>query len=123
MPKRTRWIVLHHNVRSKLQRKAASTADAATRVRYLIVLQADQAMPKTQIARALGCCRQTVDRVIHRYNDLGEAGLLDRREDNGQQKVTTHYLSILKWILESSPQAFSHRRPTWTHQLLIDTSA
>lgn len=123
MPKRTRWIVLHHNARSKLQRKAASTTEAATRVRYLIVLQADQGMPKAQIARALGCCRQTVDRVIRRYQELGEAGLLDRREDNGQQKVTTEYVSILKWILESSPQAFSHRRPTWTQRLLIETAA
>lgn len=123
MPKRTRWIVLHHNLRSKLRSKAASIADAARRVRYLIVLHADQGMPKAQIARALGCCRQTVDRVINRYREMGEAGLLDRREDNGQQKVTTEYLSILKWILESSPQAFAHRRPTWTQRLLIDTVA
>src|SRR5262245_7821306 len=123
MPTRTRWIVLHHNVRSKLQRKAASIADAATRARYLIVLQADQGVPKTRIAEALGCCRQTVDRVINRCKELGEAGLLDRREDNGQQKVTTTYLSILKMILESSPQAFSHRRPTWTQRLLIETAA
>jgi transposase len=123
MPRRTRWIVLHHNVASKLRRKAASIHDAATRVRYLIVLHADQSLPKSQIARAVGCCRQTVDRVINRYQELGEAGLLDRREDNGETKVTTHYLSTLKWILESSPQAFFHRRPTWTHQLLIDTAA
>lgn len=123
MPKRTRWIVLHHNARSKLRRKAASISDAATRLRYLIMLQADQGMPKTKIAKALGCCRQTVDRVIRRYNELGEAGLLDRREDNGQQKVTTEYVSILKWILESSPQGFSHRRPTWTQRLLIETAA
>jgi transposase len=120
---RTRWIVLHHNVRSKLQRVAASIADAATRLRYLIVLHADRSMPKSQIARSLGCCRQTVQRTVDHYNELGEAGLLDRREDNGQPKVTTHYLSTLKWILESSPQAFFHRRPTWTHQLLIDTAA
>src|SRR5947207_1477693 len=97
MPLRTRWIVLHHQLRAKLRRKAASIRDAATRVRYLIVLQADQSIPKAQIARAVGCCRQTVDRVIHRYHELGEAGLLDRREDNGEQKVTTHYLSMLKW--------------------------
>jgi transposase len=123
MPRRTRWIVLHHKLRAKLQRKAGSIRDATTRVRYLIVLHADQSMSKSQIARAVGCCRQTVGRVINRYCELGEAGLMDRREDNGEPKVTTHYLSTLKWILESSPQAFFHRRPTWTHQLLIDTAA
>jgi transposase len=120
---RTRWIVLHHNLRSKLRRKLRRIGDAALRVRYLIVLHADAAMPKARIARAVGCCRQTVDRVIARYNQVGEAGLVDRREDNGQAKVTTYYLSTLKWILESSPQTFGHRRPTWTQQLLIDTAA
>lgn len=96
--------------------------DADTRRRYLIVLHADEAMSQTQIARVLHCCRQTVDRVINRYKELGEAGLLDRREDNGDRKVTKPYLSTLKRILESSPQAFGHRRPTWTHSLLIDTA-
>jgi transposase len=97
--------------------------DAATRTRYLIVLHADRSVPKAQIARALGCCRQTVDRVIDRYNELGEAGLLDRREDNGQRRADKLYVSTLKWILESSPRVFCHRRPTWTHQLLIETAA
>jgi len=123
MPKRTRWIVLHHYVRSKLRRMTQRTDDAATRTRYLIVLHADRSVPKAQIARALGCCRQTVDRVIDRYNELGEAGLLDRREDNGQRRADKLYVSTLKWILESSPRVFCHRRPTWTHQLLIETAA
>lgn len=123
MPKRTRWIVLHHNVRSKLQRSLRRIVDAQTRIRYLIVLHADQAMPKTQIAKVLGCSRQSVHQVINRYNQLGEAGLVDRREDNGDQRVCKHYLSTVKWILESTPQDFFHRRSTWTHGLLIDTAA
>lgn len=123
MPKRTRWIVLPHNVRSKLQRGQRRVDNASTRLRYLIVLHADQAVPKTQIARALGCSRQTVHQVIDRYHELGEAGLLDRREDNGDRRVCKLYLSTLKWILLSSPPAFLHRRTTWTHQLLIDTAA
>lgn len=122
MPKRTRWIVLHHQVRSKLQRSLRRIHDAGTRIRFLIVLHADRAMPKAQIAKALGCSRQTVHQVIGRYKELGEAGLLDRREDNGDRRVSKPYLSTLKWILESSPPAFFHRRPTWTHQLLIDTA-
>ena len=117
---RTRWIVLHHSVRSKLQRQLHRIADAATRTRYLIVLHADRGMPKSQIGRMLGCCRQTVDRVINRYNDWGEAGLVDRREDNGQRKAGKHCLSTLQLILSSSPPDYGYRRPTWTHRLLID---
>ena len=120
---RTRWIVLHHNVRSKLQRLARRTGDAALRIRYLIVLHADRAMPKSAIAVAVGCSRQTVDRVINRYLDVGEAGLIDRREDNGDRKADTIYVSMLKGILGCSPQDFGYRRPTWTHRLLIDAVA
>lgn len=120
---RTPWIVLHPQTRAKLQRKLRRIADAATRTRYLIVLHAADGMAKTRVARAVGCCRQTVDRVVGRYKDLGEAGLLDRREDNGERRVSKHYVSTLKWVLESRPQAFGHRRPTWTQQLLIDTAA
>jgi transposase len=123
MPLRTPWIVLHPQTRAKLRRKLRRVTDAATRTRYLIVLHAADGMAKSQIARAVGCCRQTVDRVVGRYKELGEAGLLDRREDNGRRRATRHYLSTLKWLLDSSPQAFGHRRPTWTQRLLIDTAA
>ena len=44
MPKRTRWIVLHHYVRSKLLRMTQRIDDAATRTRYLIVLHADRSL-------------------------------------------------------------------------------
>jgi transposase len=79
-------------------------------------------MAKSAIARALGCSRQTVDRVIRRYRGLGEAGLMDRREDNGSRKVDTFYISILQGILNRGPQDFGYRRPTWTHRLLIDVA-
>jgi transposase len=49
--------------------------------------------------------------------------LIDRREDNGQRKADTGYVSMLKWILEYTPQDFGYRRPTWTHRLLIDAVA
>lgn len=80
-------------------------------------------MTKSAIARAVGCSRQTVDRVINRYLDLGEAGLIDRREDNGQRKAHTGYASTLQWVLGASPPDLGYRRPTWTHRLLIDAAA
>jgi transposase len=92
------------------------------RTRLLIVLHADHAMPKLQIARAVGCSRQTVHRVIERFIELGEAGLVDRPEDNGDRKIDTGYVSMLKLMLEGGPRDFGHRRPTWTHRLLIDVA-
>jgi len=118
----TRRIVLHPRRRAKLQNKARRCRDADTRVRYLIVLRVDRGHSGKRIARELGCCGATVSRTIGRYETLGEAGLLDRREDNGQAKADALYARTVAWILESSPQDFLHRRPTWTRRLLIDTA-
>jgi transposase len=118
----TRRIVLHPRTRAKLERQARRCKDADTRVRYRIVLRVDQGHSGKRIARELGCCPATVSRTIVRYESFGEAGLIDRREDNGQAKADDLYARTVAWILEGSPQDFLHRRPTWTRQLLIDTA-
>ena len=118
----TRRIVLHPRTRAKLQCKARRCRDADTRVRYLIILRAERGHSGKRIARELGCCCATVSRTLSRYETLGEAGLLDRREDNGQAKADALYGQTVAWILEGSPQDFFHRRPTWTRRLLIDTA-
>jgi len=118
----TRRILLHPRTRAKLRREARRCRDADTRVRHLIVLRADRGHSGKRIARELGCCGATVSRTIRRYEALGEAGLVDRREDNGAAKADDLYARTVAWILESSPRDFSHRRPTWTRRLLIDTA-
>ena len=118
----TRRIVLHPQTRAKLQRKAKRCKDADTRTRYLIVLRADRGHSGKRIARELGCCEATVSRVIARYEAFGEAGLIDRREDNGQAKADDLYAQTVAWILKGTPQDFFHRRPTWTRRLLIETA-
>jgi hypothetical protein len=51
------------------------------------------------------------------------AGLVDRREDNGDRKATEEYGRALVEVLEGAPTDFGHRRPTWTQQLLIEVLA
>ncbi len=118
----TRRIVLHGQTRAKLERIAKQCKDADTRVRYRIVLLSDQGWSGRRISRALGCCPSTISRTLERFEQYGQAGLIDRREDNGQVKAHDCYIQMVAWILESTPQAFFHRRPTWTQQLLIDTA-
>jgi transposase len=118
----TRRIVLHPQTRAKLERNARRCQDADTRVRYLIVLRADRGHSGRRIARELGCCPATVSRTIGRYESLGEAGLIDRREDNGRAKADDPYARTVAWILEGSPPDFGHRRPTWTRRLLVETA-
>lgn len=118
----TRRIVLHGRTRAKLREVAARCKDADTRVRYLIVLRAAEAWSGNRIAKALGCCPATVSRTLDRFECYGEAGLIDRREDNGQTKADDWYAQTVAWILESTPQDFLHRRPTWTRRLLVETA-
>ena len=57
--------------------------------------------------------------VMHRFVNDGLLGLADRREDNGEAKVTEEYEAELFLVVADSPQDYGHRRPTWTQELLV----
>jgi transposase len=105
-----------------LERIAKRCKDANARNRYRIVLLTDQGWSGKRIGNALGCVPSTVSRTLDRWQCYGEAGLIDRREDNGNTKADEWYADVVAWILESTPQEFFHRRPTWTRRLLIETA-
>ena len=119
---KARTIVLHPQTREKLRRVARRIKDSDTRVRYLIVIRCSQGHSGKRISRELGCSASTVSRTLDRYDAFGEAGLIDRREDNGDTKVDTLYVQTVRWMLDGTPQDFLHRRPTWTKGLLIETT-
>jgi len=119
---KTRTIVLHPRTREKLQRVARRCKDADTRVRYLVVLRSADGWSGKRISKALGCSSSTVSGTLDRWEAYGEAGLVDRREDNGATKADESYVATVRWILAGTPQEFFHRRPTWTRALLIETA-
>ncbi len=57
--------------------------------------------------------------MAQRFRDNGEAGLIDRREENGQRKLDEEYLATLYDIVASKPSEHGWRRPTWTRELLV----
>jgi transposase len=91
-------------------------------VRYLVVLRSADGWSGKRISKALGCCASTVTHTLDRWEAYGEAGLLDRREDNGTSKADESYVATVRWVLAGTPQEFFHRRPTWTRALLIETA-
>jgi transposase len=115
-------IVLHPATREKLRRRARSCKDADRRVRYLIVVKRSEGHSGREVARQLGCSPSTVSRTLARYEAYGEAGLADRREDNGSPKADATFVDTVRWLLAATPPDFGHRRPTWTKSLLIDTA-
>lgn len=95
--------------------------NAGLRTRYLIVIHRLDGRSPTWISRSLKVGRHTVYRVERRYWEEGEVGLFDRRDGNGQRKLTEKYLTELHEVLAGNPDDFGWPRPTWTRELLIHT--
>ncbi len=93
--------------------------DAATRIRFLVILHTAEGHSQSEIARMLACCTKTVARVQQRFREYGVEGLYDRRGDNGTAKVTEKYVLALIEDVRGSPQDHGYPRPTWTLELLV----
>lgn len=104
----------------RFRRRAAKIKDADHRRRYDIVLHAAEGRSHRQIAENLHCSPSTVNRTLKRYAECGEAGLVDRREENGHPKVTETYVNVLIIVVAHRPQDCGYRRTSWTLELLVD---
>jgi transposase len=112
-------IRLEHRVKVSLRRLRRQTPDKGLAMRCQIVLLVAKGRSRPLTAEAVGCSVSWVNRVIGRFDQFGIAGLMDRREDNGQEKLDEHYLSQLYDVVDGSPQRYGYPRPTWTRELLV----
>ena len=113
-------IELSRPQRHRLLRAARKSKDANLRTRHMIVIHSAAGKSQTGIAAMLGCSVSTVKRTRTRWRQFGEAGLIDRREDNSSPaKADEAYAMELLAVLELSPRQHGQRRPTWTQELLI----
>ena len=106
-------------VKDRLLKSLRHCRDARLRTHYLIVITYNEGRPVADIAKALKVHRDTVYRVLRRFRTGGEFGLLDRRVNNGSDKLNEDFLSTLDRLVRGSPQDHGHRRPTWTRELLV----
>jgi transposase len=104
--------------RKELRRLASRAKDAGMRCRCKIILALVRGSNPTMIARGGLGAKSQVYRVAARFLAGGLAGLADRREDNGQAKITPAYEAELLRLVEASPRDSGYRRPTWTQELL-----
>jgi len=94
--------------------------DARLYRRYMIVHHRLSGAGPTAAAKMACCSRSTASQVWKRFCLEGEAGLVDRREDNGDVKVDEAFLARLRVLVHGTPPDFGWRRPTWTRELLIE---
>ena len=106
--------------RESIRKRLRTTRDAGVHRRCVIVLNLLNGRSAPKTARVVGVAESTVRRVAERFLGLGEAGLLDGREDNGSVKLDERYLTILDRVVRSTPQDHGYRRPTWTREILVD---
>lgn len=112
-------LSLNRRVKCKVRELRRTTSDKGLAVRCQIVLLAGKQRSRVAIAESLGCSLSWIGRVISRFREFGIAGLMDRREDNGQTKLDERWLSMLHEVVGGSPQQHGCPRPTWTRELLV----
>ena len=112
---------LRQSAKERLLWNMRTCRDAKLKTRYLIVVNLVAGRSADETAQALEVDHSTVYRVARRFRQCGEAGLVDRREENGTRKLDEFYLATLHEVVKSSPQGHGWRRPTWTRELLVLT--
>jgi len=122
MPGHERIVVhLRRGDKRYLERRMRDTKDAALRVRYNIVLLYADGKRTDEIASSLHCGTSTAIRAANRFLAEGEAGLFDRRADNGEKKVDDDMMAALTEMLGTTPQDYGWARTGWTSELLALT--
>lgn len=117
------WKRLNRGERRWLVQESTHSSDADWRMRCKIVRNLARGESPTKIVSILGCGRSQVYRVANRFLEQGVNGLIDRREDNGEAKVTEQFEWAVLIAVAKSPQDFGYQRPTWTLELLVLVAA
>ncbi len=112
---------LRYSAKQHLLKHLRHCRHARLKTRYLIVINLLGGRSASATADALQVGRSTVYAVAQRFRTAGEAGLIDRREENGPRKLDERYLATLYEVVRSNPTDHGWRRPTWTRELLLET--
>lgn len=75
------------------------------RTRYLVIINLANGRTAERTAAAVQVARSSVYRIARRFREVGEAGLVDRREENGQRKLDEQHLHPLWKLTQHYAQA------------------
>jgi len=112
---------LRGSAKERLCRQLRKCRDTKLRIRYLVIVNLANGRSADQTATAVQVARSSVYRIARRFREAGEAGLIDRREENGARKLDEQYLQALYDVVASSPEQHGWPRPTWTREMLVRT--
>jgi transposase len=95
-----------------------TTREAETRLRYQMVLLAADGYTAPQIAPLVRRSAATVERVVHRYQEEGAAGVPHRRRPGRPAEVPAAWEDELRRVIEHDPHTVGVDSANWTTQLL-----
>jgi transposase len=112
------WRQLSRRERRIMRMHAGRGACGALRCRCKIIVGLMQGKSPTKIVAGGLASTSQVYRVAQRFVEQGLTGMADRREDNGDHKVSERDEWELLIAVACSPRDYGYSRTTWTHELL-----
>jgi putative transposase len=109
---------LYRAQRRRIERRFRKSRDLIEATRCRILLLLNSGYSATSASQMVGCARATVYRTVSRFEELGEAGLSDRRLHPETRKVTPELMNYLLSLLDVSPRSLGWQRSTWTLELM-----
>jgi len=79
-----------------------------------IILMTDDGHPKAVIAKTLGCCPSTVDRVRRLYRERGLAGLRPIKPPGRPARATAAYRRALCKAVDTDPRTLGYAFTVWS---------
>jgi transposase len=111
-------IKLRRRVKGQLRKLMQTTTDARFYKRLNAVVLYAEGKGTEEIGSVLKCSTSTPIRAANHYLAEGLAGLLDRRAENGEEKVDDDVRAALAILGRTRPQDYGWERSTWTTELL-----
>ncbi len=98
---------------SGLRRAATQSRDADAARRMLSLALVLDGVSRSEAARQCGMDRQTLRDWVHRYNDLGVAGLSDRVPPGAKPRLSPEQEAELAELVREGPQIDKHGVVRW----------
>ena len=108
---------------AELRDFAARSRDAAQSRRLLAIAMVLDGSSREDAARQAGMSRQTLRDWVHRYNELGAAGLVSRRAPGPKPKLTAAQMEDLRALVLAGPDPAVHHVVRWRCSDLRDEVA
>jgi transposase len=97
----------------QLRRAASTTSDANQARRLLAIALVLEGSSRGAAARSCGMDRQTLRDWVHRYNDEGVAGLVDRSSCGPEPRLSPAQVAEVAALLENGPDLEEHGVVRW----------